>query len=262
MKSKQTMMRYFSTLSFCLMLGASMSACAGFLGFGGTSWKEEVLLHDGSKIIVKRSVERGGRHEIGQRGAYIEESLSFTMLGTNQTIKWEDHYSEDIGHASLLPMVLDIYKGNAYLVADTVGCLAYNKWRRPNPPYVVFQYQGKEWKRISLQELPVEIKLPNLVISSPDDVAKNAKHGLLSAEMIKQENEALRQPEYHTILREPLSKNGRDCIEGLEEIRTGDGWMSIDWFSSRKTHESCMNLCTNEKVSAENCPCNKLFKAP
>jgi hypothetical protein len=25
------------------------------MGFGGTSWKEEVLLHDGSTFIVKRS---------------------------------------------------------------------------------------------------------------------------------------------------------------------------------------------------------------
>jgi Ca2+-binding RTX toxin-like protein len=27
-----------------------MSAYAGLFGFGGTSWKEEVLLHDGSKL--------------------------------------------------------------------------------------------------------------------------------------------------------------------------------------------------------------------
>jgi len=49
-----------------LVLGVSMNAF-GFLGFGNSaSWKEEVLLHDGSKIIVERSLSYGGRHEIGQ----------------------------------------------------------------------------------------------------------------------------------------------------------------------------------------------------
>ncbi len=52
-----------------------MSACTmmGALPFGGNSWKEEVLLHDGSKIIVERTVERGGRHEVGQKPSYKEQ---------------------------------------------------------------------------------------------------------------------------------------------------------------------------------------------
>ncbi len=52
-----------------LVVVAEMSACAmvGALPFGGDSWKEEVLLHDGSKIVVERMVKRGGRHEVGQK---------------------------------------------------------------------------------------------------------------------------------------------------------------------------------------------------
>jgi hypothetical protein len=43
-----------------MILGGGMSACA--TGGSGTSWKEEVLLHDGGKIVVERSVARhGGR---------------------------------------------------------------------------------------------------------------------------------------------------------------------------------------------------------
>jgi hypothetical protein len=49
-----------------------MSACAD-----GTSWKEEVLLHDGTKLIVERSVVRKGRHEIGQKPPIGEERLDF-----------------------------------------------------------------------------------------------------------------------------------------------------------------------------------------
>lgn len=67
----------------------------------------------------------------------------------------------------------------------------------------------------------MEIKSPNLVISSPDDVAKKTKHGFLSAEMIKQENEGFRQPEFRTILREPVANTGMGCLERIE-----GGWQS------------------------------------
>lgn len=178
---------------------ASMSACSKEV-----SWKEEVLLHDGSKMIVERSVERGGRHESGQKPPYKEQSLSFTMPGNNQAIRWEDHYSEDLGMANFLPMLLDIHDGVAYLVASPMGCLSYNKWGRPNPPYVVFQYQGKEWKRVPLTELPSEISATNLIFSMPDIKVEESGKRFMSAEMIKAIIAGYKQPEYRTILREAV----------------------------------------------------------
>ena len=133
--NKVTTMKSWLLAILLMILGGGMSACA----MGGTSWKEEVLLHDGQKIIVERSVERGGRHEIGQKPPYKEQSLVFTMPISNETITWEDHYSEDVGSANFLPMLLDISKGTPYLVVNPVGCLSYNKWGRPNPPYVYLQ---------------------------------------------------------------------------------------------------------------------------
>lgn len=193
------LLKRITQLGFILMMGVSMSACS-------KTWKEEVLLHDGSKIIVERSVERGGRHEIGQRPPFKEQSLSFTLPSTNQRIKWEDNYSEDIGTSNFLPMQLEIFNGTPYIVASPMGCLSYNKWGRPNPPYVIFKYEKKVWQRITLQELPAESKIPNLVISSPDDAAKEASHGMVSAEKVKELNAGFRQPEYKTILRGPMAK--------------------------------------------------------
>lgn len=188
-----------------LIMGTSMNAF-GFLGFGGTSWKEEVLLHDGSKIIVERSLARGGRREIGQRPPPKEESLSFTIPGTGQKVTWEDKFSEDIGSSNFIPMLLDMRDGVAYLVVSPMGCLSYNKWGRPNPPYVIFKYNNKEWKSITLQELPAEFKTPNLVISSPDDSVKQTGLNPIPAEKVQQLNEGFKQPEFKTILREPLTK--------------------------------------------------------
>ena len=185
-----------------MILGGSMSACA--IGGSGTSWKEEVLLHDGQKIIVERSVERGGRHEIGQLPPYKEQSLSFSMPVSNETITWEDHYSEDIGSANFLPMLLDISKGTPYLVVYPMGYLSYNKWGRPNPPYVVFKYGSKAWQRIPLQALPIEIKMPNLIFSMPDIKVEESGKRFMSSEMIKVITAEYRQPEFKTILREAV----------------------------------------------------------
>jgi len=187
-----------------LLLGISMSACATLSGFGGTSWKEEALLHDGSKIVVERSVERGGRHEIGQPPPINEQRLSFSLPGAHQIIKWEDHHSEDLGSANFLPLLVDVVDGIPYVVASPAGCLSYNKWGRPNPPYVVFRFKDKKWARIPLHDLPTVIQRPNLIFSSPDIEA--AKIGLrtISAEKIRDILDGYRQPAYRTILREPI----------------------------------------------------------
>ena len=90
MSNRHVLLRLFTTICLALTLGVSMSAEAGLFGFGGDSWKEEVLLHDGSKIIVERAVERGGRHEVGQKPPYKEQRLSFALPGAKQTITWEE----------------------------------------------------------------------------------------------------------------------------------------------------------------------------
>lgn len=183
------------------ILGGNMSACALD---GSSSWKEEVLLHDGQKIIVERSVTRRGRHELGQRPPIGEQYLTFTMPGTGKVVRWEDEYSEDVGSANFNLLMLDILGGVAYLVGSPMGCLPYNKWGRPNPPYVIFKFQGSEWKRINIQELPAELKKPNLIISSPDDGAKQAIGGLVPAEVVNELNTGFKQPQYQTVLHEPL----------------------------------------------------------
>ena len=82
-----------------------------------------------------------------------------------------------------------------------MGCLAYNKWGRPNPPYVIFKHDGKEWKRIPLEELPAEIKMPNLIISDPDNEVKKMGKNLVTANEIRDVIKGYRIPEDRTILR-------------------------------------------------------------
>jgi hypothetical protein len=214
-KGYENMMGSFAIFGMLMMLVASPNAGAGFLGFGGDSWKEEVLLLDGSRIIVKRSQSYGGRGETGQGAPIKEYNLSFTLPNSNKTIKWTSEYSEDVGRANLHPLALHVLNGTPYVIAEPNLCLAYNKWGRPNPPYVIFKYDGKEWQRITLQELPIEFKGTNLVNNTKDHAEYLVDTSLVTADTIKQLNSSLTQPQYKTILREPLPKEriNQMCME-------------------------------------------------
>lgn len=186
---------------------------AGFFGIGSTTWKEEALLHDGSKIVVERSIVRGGRHEIGQLPSYTEQTLTFSNLTTGKTITWEDKATEDLGTSSFLPIAVDIYQGTTFLVMTPMGCLSYNKWGRPNPPYVIFRHQGKAWEQVPLQELPLETQRLNLIASSPDTEVKQLGKRTVNAETVRRINAGFRQPEFKIILREalPMERINRMC---------------------------------------------------
>lgn len=187
-----------------------MSACAD-----GTSWKEEVLLHDGTKLVVERSAVRKGRHEIGQKPPIGEERLDFRHPVTGERIRWKDEYGDDVGMSNFGLLMLEIDPTTAYIVVEPRGCLSYNKWGRPNPPYVIFKYRDGDWKRIPLQELPARFKTPNLILSSPDEKAKQAGTDLITAEMVSQINTPqaawTKQAQYKTILREPFPTAAGGC---------------------------------------------------
>ena len=202
---REGLLRKLKTIGLVLTLGVSMNAYAGFLGLGGDSWKEEVLLHDGSKIIVKRSQSYGGRHEIGQPSPIKEHTISFTLPNSNKTITWTSEYGEDLGRTNFNLLALHVLNGTPYIVASPNLSLSYNKWGRPNPPYVFFKYDGKEWQRISLEEFPAEFKTINVVIYPVGrDVEEMVSLGLVSAGKIKELNSSLTQEEYKTIVRTPL----------------------------------------------------------
>jgi hypothetical protein len=253
------LIRALKIFSMVLGLGVGIGAWAALPSIGGTSWKEEVLLHDGSKIVVTRWVNRSGRHEIGQKPPYKEQSLSFSMPNSGRSVKWQDHYSEDLGTANFLPMLLDIKDGAAYLVASPMGCLSYNKWGRPNPPYIVFKYEGKDWQRIPLADLPGEIKATNLIFSMPDIEVERIGKSFVSAEVIRGIVAKYKQPEYRSIVREKIENaGGRGCGE---MIGNGKGsWIGIGWFRRKPSLEACLQYCTKEDFSVDYCPCNTLFK--
>jgi hypothetical protein len=219
---KVTMMKHWLLAISLTILGGSMSACA--MG-GKTSWKEEVLLHDGQKIIVERLQTYGGRHEVGQAQPIREHTISFTLPNSNKPITWTSEYSEDIGRTNFNLLAVHVLNDTPYLVASPNLCLSYNKWGRPNPPYVFFKYDGKGWQRIPLSEFPAAFKTINVALDIRGrEVEELSRMGLVSAEKIKALNAHTEIPEYKTILRDPLAK---ERIEEMcmEMVRYKGSWV-------------------------------------
>lgn len=208
MSNHRSLLRLCNIISLVLTLGVSMNADAGLFGFGGDSWQEEVLLHDGSKILVTRSQTYGGRHELGQSSPVKEHTITFTLPGSNNTISWTSEYDENLGRTNFKPLALHVLNDTPYIVVKPNLMLSYNKWGRPNPPYVFFEYilEAREWQRIPIEDLPPEFQSVNLVIDTLGDKDKLLRQGVVSSEMVKTLNASLTQPEYQTIVRTPLEQ--------------------------------------------------------
>ncbi len=184
----------------------SMSADAGTWGFGGKtmSWKEEVLLHDGQIIVVERFYNLGSYPTLDSRErAALDQTVTFSLPGTKKAIVWTTDFrdAEPVPN-SLNLLLLDVVKGVPYIATYPAGCIAYNKWKRPNPPYILFKYEGGEWKRISLAEFPAELTKNNVIVGRPPS---NLLKPTYKVPDVQDRNHYL-QPEHKTILRAPLAQ--------------------------------------------------------
>lgn len=194
-------------LILLLTLGVSSVTNAALFGLGGDSWKEEVLLHDGQTMIVERLQSYGGRSELGQSGPIREHAISFRLPGSDKPITWISEYGEDIGRTNFNLLAVHVLNGVPYVAASPNLCLSYNKFGRPNPPYVFFKYDGSTWQRIALEAFPLEFKTINVVLSIQKvQAGRLSDTGLTSAGKVGELNRHVESPEFKTILREALTK--------------------------------------------------------
>ena len=243
----------------------------------GDYWKEDVLLHDGTVIVVERSQIYGTSWEIGKRPGIARQTITFTMPNKEKIVRWQSEEPFDgSGYPSLELLALHIKNGAPYIVTLPNGCLSYNKWGRPDPPYVIFKYDGTTWHRIQLNELPIEFMDMNVLIDPSRYKEVRSIAGVhFSTKTIKalNENKSIKRES----LAQYFSKN-RDVlivpsqldkwdywwysgVMSCDEMIEGEGgWIKIDTFSSRSTYEECLEVCGRNKVRTQNCPCNRLFK--
>jgi len=217
------MMKRLAKYGLLLMIWVSMNADAGL--FNHTmSWKEEVLLHDGSKIIAERHYNLGGYPAIeSQERAALDVTVTFDLPGANKKITWKTDYDNSQPEPNSLNLIrLDVVKGVPYIATYPAGCIAYNKWGRPNPPQILFKYANEQWQRITLAELPPELigTHANVIVGKPAAVLLKSFY---TVEGVNAVNHDISTPEYKTILREavkdewcpiPTGPDGKPIITG------------------------------------------------
>lgn len=185
------------------------------------SWKEEVLLHDGKKLIVERSQNYGGYPTLESRvRELLNEKWVFHAPGDDtQKIVWQSDFRRPPEGDSLMLLQINFLNGVPYVATSPAGCLSYNYWKRPNPPYVFFKYDDRAWKQISPAEFPTVFSESNVAVGRPDP---GHREGLLSVATIKAENRLL-EPYLKQIMREPLTGGAMDCPV---MVRIRGGWAS------------------------------------
>jgi hypothetical protein len=253
------MLKRIAKLGLLLMMGVSMNAEAGL--FGHTmSWKEEVLLHDGSKIIAERYYNLGGYPAIESHNRdALDVTVTFGLPGTDKKIVWKNDFRDSEPEPNSLNLIrFDVVKGVPYIATYPAGCIAYNKWGRPNPPQILLKYENEQWKRITLAELPSELigTHANVIVGRPDvRIAKS----FYTVEGVNAVNQNISTLEYKTILREVVKGGGITSCEHMIPYGKG-GWLGLDWFRDQPTYEACLKFCERKGVSQKDCPCEILFK--
>ncbi len=189
-------------LAVLIVLGTSMNAF-GFWGFGdSSSWKEEVLLHDGKTIVVERKQTYGSKPTIDSRErSVLDEEWTFQNPANQQHVVWKNNLRRPPEGSSLMLMILGIKDSAPYIATSPAGCIAYNHWGRPNPPF--FRYDGAQWQRIPLAEFPAEFKEANVVVGGRGSPEKQSGK-TLSVAMVHEQNKLL-ESHHRTILREPMA---------------------------------------------------------
>lgn len=234
----------------------SLSGCAGGMAAHTMDWQEEVLLHDGRIALAERHYNLGGYSTLAstERSA-ANQTVIFTLPGSSQRLTWQTDFRDTVPEPNSLNLLLfDVVNGVPYIATYPAGCIAYNKWQRPNPPYVLFKHERGEWKRISMTEFPAELSKTNVSVGRP---APELLKPYYTVEGVNARNHYL-EPKYKAILRETMANIGQQC---RIEYSNGKGtWLSIDWFRDEKDLAACMRVCEIEGFNDATCPCGQFFK--
>jgi hypothetical protein len=196
------------------LFGLPLAGCAS-----GPAWKEEVVMFDGSKVVVERTAILGNAldQELSdvRHGAPVKgNTLRVPMQAGVSSATWEA--------MGLYPQALGRVRGSWYLSATPMSCGDYDKWGRPVPPYVFFQYSGESWQRITVEQFPSEITRRNLTYAGSYDHRQAAGTGFISAGQARLLNPSL--PDSINSIRLGGSiERWEDCRRRLEVLDRNKG---------------------------------------
>lgn len=178
-------------LFFVLASVPMLAACAPTV----IDWNEEVKLHDGTIIVIKRHEELGvSGLPLAHRGARKFWEFCYAPM----SIHWRSK-------PDYFPEVFDIVDGKAYVRVSIGSCESCMLHDYPETNALYFVWEGSAWKKIAYKDFPVWLRYNMLGSTHYDDDGSRDMRGLVT---IKQKEE--RAPEMYWLMRKKPEIFGRN----------------------------------------------------
>ncbi len=154
--------------------GLALSGALVLAGCGDRTimWQEDVRLLDGRVITVtqKNRVEEGIPREFW---------LTFELPGGNsRELAW---------HEDLMPIVLNEYRDELYIVAIPFTKREFLRHGNPRPPYLGYRHEEGRWKPIPFKQIPqaiydANLYFDNMALAKKEHVSLHDKADMLNDE--------------------------------------------------------------------------------
>ena len=148
----------YRTLSLLALSGVVLVTPlhGGCAGIDTAQWTEEVKLHDGTMIKIKRKARRqSSGFPTAHRGPLIEQELLYKPLG----IYWKNVIAED---GRLDPLSFEVFDGFAYLTLSIESEELCNGKLPSDYSAQFLSWRNGEWKEVAATDFPFEKALINV----------------------------------------------------------------------------------------------------
>lgn len=172
-------LRAMGLVALACLFGAS--GCSG----DEIKWTEEVKLHDGKIIQLKRRAElTESGFPVQQRGFQRFYEFCYAPMG----VYWKSH-------AKYPPEVFDIVDGQAYAKVSVGDCEVCKLHGYPETDALYFSWSGRSWTKIEQKDFPAQLRL-NLLMNPKGRSSSEDVRGVVS--LAEKEN---RDPSIHYSLK-------------------------------------------------------------
>jgi hypothetical protein len=133
-------------------------------------WTEEVKLHDGKVIQVKRRTELSATgFPLAKRGSYRYHELCYAPMG----VYWKSH-------PQYKPEAFDVFGDKAYIKVPLSGCTACMLHGYPATNAIYFVWSDGKWARLDEAKVPSELRFNLLSSTHGDDDGAFDARGLIT----------------------------------------------------------------------------------
>lgn len=128
-------------------------------------WTEQVTLHDGREVSVKRVAWQQWLFDDASGKAWrYRYSIKVLNPNSGKVVRWAGRWSER-------PIIVEFDQRYAYVVLLPEKCnVDMTRYGNPNPPYVVLRRaEGwlQRWQPIRLADYPASLRITNLILRYP-----------------------------------------------------------------------------------------------